>query len=129
MNNLDTESTLPLLLWGLQEMQTVTLCVTGPSMRPTILSGDRVVLGKIHSNLVAGEIYFYLGRDNRPTIHRLLEVREVSGELEYVFKGDGAISADPPVKREDIRAQVLSIHSSRWKRILHFLRCDNSQNT
>lgn len=122
MHNIEPENTLPLLLWGLQEMQTVTLCVTGPSMRPTILSGDRVVLGNIQKQLVTGEIYFYLGHNNQPTIHRLHEVREVSGKTQYVFKGDGALTPDPPVARENIRAQVLAIHSSKWKRFLHFLR-------
>lgn len=90
----------------------VRITLTGPSMAPTIDSGDLVELRRFDGKLVIGEIALFESQGGRLFAHRLLGVEQIHGKRQYIFKGDGLTLADQAVDE----AQILALVTAVWHR-------------
>jgi signal peptidase I len=98
----------------------------GDSMYPTICDGDLIAVEPIKpAAVMVGDIILYQHK-SKVTVHRVMHIlkrsernsrsvlqgpqdRSLSETLEFVFRGDAAISDDDPVSSEQILGKVVSI--------------------
>ena len=83
--------------------------VESGSMAPAIHTGSIVVIRAQKSYRVGDVItFFYSMRDETPTTHRIVEIKEADGEKRYVTKGDANENEDPnTIEEEAVVGKVL----------------------
>ena len=75
-------------------------------MFPTLLPGDRVVLGDC-SSLSTGDIVGFIDSSGDKTLHRVLGFCPTTGD--YLTAGDGNSSSDSPVPKRAVIGLVLCV--------------------
>jgi len=96
----------------------VTLAVVeGRSMEPTLQTGDLVLVVKASPNDIhVGDIVVYKKPDGTFIIHRVIEIKQISGQLYYVTQGDNnPIPDGPGIPYEDVIGKVVSINDAPVK--------------
>ena len=87
------------------------LCVTGPSMAPTVEHGDSIEVQAFSGRATIGSLYLFETTDGRLYAHRLVAIRSSGAETQYVFKGDHLTLVDPAVKA----SQILGLITAVWR--------------
>jgi len=87
--------------------------VTGPSMSPTIKSGDSIEIYRCDEKPRVGKIYAFEQEDSRIYVHRLIKIHKTTDQKLFIFKGDGLTCYDPPVSYEKILGKVTSIEGAK----------------
>lgn len=89
------------------------LAIGSNSMKPTIIKGDVVILKKVKKselrNIKKGDILVY-NHDKKILVHRVVEILNLNGNINFVTKGDNNNSKDAWIIKEE---EVLGI--SRFK--------------
>lgn len=72
--------------------------VDGHSMEPVLNTGDIVFIVPVRDprEISVGDVIVFKRPSGELIIHRVIEVREVSGRYYYVTKGDNNFLPDPP---------------------------------
>jgi signal peptidase len=85
------------IIWfavGLFPIQPTT--VISGSMRPTLDVGDVVIVAKVSSdNIKPGDIIQFRETQGVATVHRVVDIQEVEGNMVFVTKGDDNSAPDP----------------------------------
>lgn len=98
-----------LAIWvigGLLGVQPVA--VSGPSMSPTLLVGDLVIIHEVPTDSIAvGDVIRY-SQGPVDVVHRVIDVYEEGGRLFFVTQGDNNNAADEPIlaSRQDGKVTV-----------------------
>jgi SOS-response transcriptional repressor LexA len=101
------DSKLGLAAEMLRSHGVVRIKAWGTSMLPSVWPGDLLTLRcTAREEVVPGDIVLAL-RENRFSIHRLIEKQEVSGLL--ITKGDAVPQNDPPVAASELLGRVVGI--------------------
>lgn len=101
-----------LLLEQLGNGKTITLRVSGKSMRPLIEQGDTIHVEKFDPRaLSAGDIITFKKNEVYLT-HRVLWVRKKGNGIIVITKGDNEINPDPPVSPNEIVGKVVNIRTT-----------------
>ena len=97
---------------------TPLVVVTSESMVPTLQIGDLLVLrGMPEDQIQVGHIIVfkdtetYLHTDN-PIVHRIIDIREVDGELQFYTQGDANPTADSGYRRYDEIIGVMALKNT-----------------
>jgi len=111
----------------------------GDSMYPTICDGDLIVVEPIRPAVVTvGDIILYQDKSG-VTVHRVTHIlkrskenlrsalqgpqdRSISETLEFLLRGDAAITDDDPVRPEQILGKVVSIERNGRRIDPYYLR-------
>jgi signal peptidase len=81
--------------------------VNGVSMEPTVMSGDVVITREVAAESVeVGDIIRYR-RDDVFILHRVVEIKKDSGEIQFITRGDANYTLDPPVKPQQLNGKVI----------------------
>jgi len=100
----------------LQEGGEVRFTVTSRSMEPTMKAGDAVFIKKVPTeDLQEGDIIAFQADDVTFT-HRIVEKREIDGNIGFVTKGDNVERADFPIRAEQVLGKVVRIDPSNCDR-------------
>ncbi|MEE9291532.1 MAG: SLBB domain-containing protein [Acidobacteriota bacterium] len=82
--------------------------VRGSSMHPTLVDGDRVIVGPFLGLPREGQIA--LGRQGvHLVVHRLVDVEMAGGRRRYVLQGDARQAPDRGLLREDLLGRVVAV--------------------
>lgn len=105
-----------LLIWfnlGLFGVQ--PFLVSGVSMRPTLYAGDIVIIKTIEPEEVAvGDVILYK-LTNGMVLHRVIEIQEENGQIQFITQGDGLSVIDDPVSETQLKGMmVASIPKIGW---------------
>lgn len=85
------------------------ISVAGPSMKPFLNDGTRVLVQFGARNVGLGDVVVFQQGDTM-TIHRIVRVTESNGGALYQTKGDSSFNLDPrPLKECDIVGRVVGI--------------------
>lgn len=85
------------------------ISVTGPSMKPLLNDGTRVLVQFGARKIGLGDVVVFHQGDTM-TIHRIVRVMEHNGGVLYQTKGDSSFNLDPrPLKESDIVGRVVGI--------------------
>lgn len=85
------------------------ISVAGPSMKPFLNDGTRVLVQFGARNVGLGDVIVFHQGDTM-TIHRIVRAMERNGDALYQTKGDGSFNLDPlPLKERDIVGKVVGI--------------------
>jgi len=86
----------------------MTIPVRGSSMHPTLLDGDRVIVGPFLGLPRAGQIA--LGHQGEHlVVHRLVGVEMVEGRRRYLLQGDARHGPDAGLLRENLIGRVVAV--------------------
>ena len=61
--------------------------VQSGSMEPAIMIGDIVVVQK-QNQYFKNDVITFLNKDQRVVTHRIIEIKETDGEIQFITKGD-----------------------------------------
>lgn len=91
---------------------TVSLNISGNSMLPLLKAGrDRVLLGKVSSNLVKGDIVLYQRNNGEYILHRIIDIDSKG----LYLSGDAQSVTEGPVNPEQVVAKVISAErKGKW---------------
>ena len=90
------------------------------SMRPTLDVGDMIIVSKVSVDTIkAGEIIQFREAEGVATVHRVVEVQEMGGDMVFITQGDANSGPDPePVIPENVVGKVIfSIPKVGWAAI------------
>jgi hypothetical protein len=105
------DSKLGLAVEMLRSHGSVRIKAWGTSMLPSVWPGDLLTIERTaQEEVVPGDILLIL-RDNRFTIHRLIEKQQVPGLL--TTKGDAVPQNDPPIPTSELLGRVVGIRHGR----------------
>ncbi len=106
------------------------LAVTGASMLPAIWPGDVLQIHRVEAaDLSVGDIVV-LRRDNRLTVHRLVELRRQGDEVVLITRGDRSATDDPPFSAKHLLGNVQVIRrghrsvlpaKTSWRKMASFV--------
>ena len=96
----------------------VCFTVTGESMRPTLVSGETVLLQQVDPDKVRlGDLLLYQGKGSESMpllLHRVVAVRcRPGGGIQFQTQGDALVCPDEPITGEQILGRVCAIRSTR----------------
>jgi signal peptidase I len=105
-----------LLIWfnlGLFGVQ--PFLVSGVSMRPTLYAGDIVIIKTVEPEEVAvGDVILYQLSQGK-VLHRVIEIQEENGQIQYITQGDGLSVIDDPVSETQLQGKMIaSIPKIGW---------------
>jgi len=105
-----------LLIWfnlGLFGVQ--PFIVSGVSMRPTLYAGDIVIVKDIEPEEVAvGDVILFKLSQGK-VLHRVIEIQDENGEIQFITQGDGLSVVDDPVSETQLVGKmVASIPKIGW---------------
>jgi signal peptidase len=91
---------------------TPLLAVESESMEPTLYRGDLVIVRAVDvQTLQVGDIIIFnassWSSSNVPVVHRIIQILNVSGELQFVTKGDNNPGPDDPTPASHVLAKVV----------------------
>jgi signal peptidase len=89
---------------------TPLLAVESESMEPTLYRGDLVIVRAVDvQTLQVGDIIIFNAtwHSNVPVVHRIIEIENVSGELQFITKGDNNPGPDEPTPASHVLAKVV----------------------
>jgi signal peptidase len=83
--------------------------VIGGSMRPTLDVGDVVIVVKVPADTVEpGDIIQFREAKGVTTVHRVVEIQEIEGNMVFVTQGDANRAPDPdPVLADNLVGKVI----------------------
>jgi len=82
--------------------------VESESMEPTIHIGDILVAVKPHRLKVGDIILYSRGFKGELICHRIIEIKNIKGNIEFITKGDKNLLPDPlPVLKYQVRGKVV----------------------
>jgi signal peptidase I len=85
------------------------LAVAGASMLPSIWPGDVLEIHRVEAAALSlGDIVVF-ARENRLTVHRLVEVHRKPDEVVFITRGDRLPAADLPVSTHQLLGRVQTI--------------------
>ena len=85
------------------------ISVAGPSMKPFLNDGTRVLVQFGARNIGFGDVVVF-HQGETMTIHRIVRVMEITGDELYQTKGDSSFNLDPlPLRERDIVGKVVGI--------------------
>jgi len=91
----------------------VRLKAWGTSMLPSLWPGDLLTIQSVaHDEVVPGDIVLVL-RDNRFSIHRLVETRRSSDRILLITRGDAVPQNDLPVPASSLLGRVASVRRGK----------------
>lgn len=103
MKKVSLQELMPLIEEAFSRDQTVTIPVTGTSMRPTLDPGDAVVLQQVDAAAVRkGGVYLYRRSNGRFVLHRAVKVHDDTVD----FCGDAQVEIECGVPRTALIAVV-----------------------
>jgi hypothetical protein len=107
------ESKLSLAAEMIRRFGTVQLKAWGTSMLPSLWPGDLLTIQSVADDeVVPGDIVLVL-RDNRFSIHRLVETRRSPGCILLVTRGDAVPQNDLPVPASILLGRVASVRRGK----------------
>lgn len=81
--------------------------VSGVSMEPTVMAGDVVITREVAAEAVeVGDIIRYQ-RNDVFILHRVVEIQQDGGEVQFITRGDANHTLDPPVKPYQLSGKVI----------------------
>ena len=84
-----------------------TFLVSGVSMEPYLQAGDVVIVGRSSpEDIHVGDVILFQNQ-SRQVVHRVIEVQETRGGLEFVTQGDANNRPDDPVAVEDVAGKAI----------------------
>ena len=92
----------------LKEGQRIRIKLSGHSMEPTYMDGDFLVLRIGVSHISLGDIVARYDLDDIITLHRVVDVREENGKVEFLTKGDHNYYVDNWCSMNDIIGVVIN---------------------
>ena len=83
--------------------------VIGGSMRPTLDVGDVVIITKVPADTIEpGDIIQFREAEGITTVHRVVEIQEIEGNMVFVTQGDANRAPDPdPVLADNLVGKVV----------------------
>lgn len=105
-----------LLLWfnlGLFGVQ--PFLVSGVSMQPTLYAGDIVIVKNVAPEEIAvGDVILYK-LSNGMVLHRVIEIQNENGQIQFITQGDGLNIVDNPVGESQLKGKMIaSIPKLGW---------------
>jgi hypothetical protein len=96
------------------ESPLLAVSVTGSSMFPILLSGDKVLVKKSSiEDLAAGDIVVWTNDSQQLIAHRILALEISSTPPSITTKGDLCLEADPPVEFERVLGKIVAVLRER----------------
>ena len=85
-----------------------TMVISG-SMRPTLDVGDVVIVGKVPVDTIEpGDIIQFREAEGIATVHRVVEIQEIEGNMVFITQGDDNREPDPsPVLAANVVGKVI----------------------
>src|ERR1044072_5182407 len=94
----------------LAKNDSVQICMSGGSMRPTIEDGDMVIIEPIADGKInQGDVVLYQSRYDTAVIHRFIKIERASGEKTITTRGDASSHNDLSVTIDKILGRVKNI--------------------
>jgi len=83
--------------------------VIGGSMRPTLDVGDVVIVVEVPADTIEpGDIIQFREAEGSTTVHRVVEIQEIEGNMVFVTQGDANEAPDPdPVLADNVVGKVI----------------------
>lgn len=92
------------------ESPLLAVSVTGASMFPVLLSGDKVLVKKTAAeNLAAGDVVVWSQDSQRRIAHRVVSIDASSALPLITTKGDLCLEPDPPVEFERVLGKIVAV--------------------
>jgi signal peptidase I len=94
----------------LSKNNSIEICMSGSSMRPTIEDGDMVTLEVIQEGRInQGDIILYQSRFETAVIHRVIRIDRSVHERMVITRGDASSQNDPAIPINKILGRVKHI--------------------
>lgn len=88
----------------------LSVFVTGASMFPVLLSGDKVLVKKSAlEDLAAGDVVVWSQGDSQRVAHRVLSIESSSMPPLITTKGDLCLEPDPPVEFDRVLGKIVAV--------------------
>ena len=88
----------------------LAVSVSGTSMFPTLLSGDKALVKKSPpEELSVGDIIVWTAESDERVAHRILSIASAASPPVIITKGDLTIATDPPVEFERVIGKVVAV--------------------
>jgi signal peptidase len=90
--------------------------VSGISMNPTLYAGDVAVIQDLSAREVQiGDIILYYTESGNRVLHRVIEIRDNSGKVQFITQGDNIYLPDDPVEETQYGGKmVIAIPKIGW---------------
>ncbi len=94
----------------LAKNNSVQICMSGGSMRPTIEDGDVVTIEPIVDGKInQGDVVLYQSRYDTAVIHRVIKIERTAGEKTITTRGDASSHNDLSVSMDKVLGRVKNI--------------------
>ena len=94
----------------LEDGHTVSLKVTGASMRPWLHDGDTAIIRKVSpEDIDKGNLILFITDEQRLVIHRVVRIKQSNDGPLFFTKGDANLHYDPLLTNSKILGKVISV--------------------
>jgi len=101
---------LALLWFSLGLLPFFPSTVAGGSMSPTLHLGDMVIASKVNPDVIGERDIIVFQKGELKVIHRVIEIEESDGSIQFITKGDANDRADTaPVSPEQVQGKVIFV--------------------